>query len=50
MVLVVMMTGLVVVWMMVVLKLGHLLHRVPLVILPIHHNMLSLMPTMLVHV
>jgi hypothetical protein len=50
MVLVVMMTGLVVVWMMIMWKLGHLLHPEPLMILPVHHHMLSLMSSLLVHI
>lgn len=50
MVLVVVMTRLVVMWMMVMLKLGHLLHTISSMILPVHHDMLSLMSSMLIHI
>ncbi len=50
MVLVVVMTCLIVMWMMVVLEFGHLLHPISSVILPIHHNMLSLVSCMLIHI
>lgn len=50
MVLVVVMNCLVVMRMVVVLKLGHLLHPIPLMILPIHHYMWTLMRSVLVHV
>ena len=50
MVLVVVMSGLIVVRMVIMLKFRHLLDPIPLMVLPVHHYMLTLMPSMLVHV
>lgn len=49
-VLIVVMSGLIVVRMMIMLELGHRLDPISLMVLSVHHDMLTLMSSVLIHI